>query len=211
MNPVCAGPAPARASPEPLSLGRAQRARGLGFTNRPRVRDDVRPTDAAATEEWVADQPIDLETILGERFTVLSGYRAPGSRSTFDHVVVGPAGVFVVLRFDEVGRVRVSGERVTLNDESIVPIVQRARRQALAVQLLLADGLAELDLRVTPVVWVRRASLGLRRLASGVRLASARDLRRRVARAPSVLPATEARKLTLLAEGRLVPAQGLSA
>ena len=106
MNPVCAGPVPVRASPEPLSLGRAQRARGLGFTNRPRVRDDVRPTDAAATEERVADQPIELEAILGERFTVLSGYRAPGSRSTFDHVVVGPAGVFVVLRFDEAGRVR---------------------------------------------------------------------------------------------------------
>ena len=159
----------------------------------------------------MAEQPVELETILGERFTVLSGYRAPGSRSTFDHVVVGPAGVFVVLRFDEPGRLRIRGDSVTLNDESIVPVVQRARRQALAVQLLLADGLAELDLRVTPIVWVRRARLGLRRLATGVRLASVRDLRRWVARAPGVLPATEARKLTLLAEGRLVPARGLSA
>ena len=42
----------------------------------------------------------------------------------------------------------------------------------MALQLLLADALSELELRVTPVLWARTAHLSLRRMAFGVRLAS---------------------------------------
>ncbi len=154
---------------------------------------------------------VELEAALGERFTVLSGFRAPGSRSVFDHVTIGPAGVFVVQAFDEPGRIRVRGQLATLNGESILPLVQGVRRQALALQLLLADRLAELELRVAPVVWVRAARLGMRRAVTGVRLASTRDLRNQIARANAILADGPARDLTSLAEARLISARGLSA
>src|SRR5205807_7649797 len=101
----------------------------------------------------------ELEAILGERFAVLSGYRAPGSRSAFGHVVIGPSGVFVVHAMDERGTLRVRNDDVLLDAEPVGSVVQRVRRQAIALQLLLADALSELELRVSPVVAARAARL----------------------------------------------------
>ena len=152
-----------------------------------------------------------LATLLGERFAVLSGYRAPGGRLAFGHVVVGTTGVFVVHEFDGDGTIRARRDGVTLDGEPLGPLVKRVRRQGLALQLLLADALAELELRVTPILWARIARLGLRRAAAGVRLVTTRDLRRRIGHGTTLLPATTVRKLVSLAEARMIPVQGLSA
>jgi hypothetical protein len=154
---------------------------------------------------------MDLEAILGERFVVLSGYRPPGSRSALGDVVIGPSGVFVVDAFDTKGRFRITKDDVTFDAEPFGPVLQRVRRQGLALQLLLADALSELELRVAPVLWARAAHLSLRRMAFGVRLASTRDLRRRIGRGGPVLPSADVRRLTSLAEARLIPIEGLSA
>ncbi len=159
----------------------------------------------------MAVQPFDLETILGARFAVLSGYRPPGARSTLGHVVIGPSGVFVVEPFDGSGTLRVRDDEATLNAEPLAQTIQRVRRQAVALQLLLADALAELELRVAPVLWAPAARLRMRRVASGVRLASTRDIRRRIARAAQVLPVAEVRRLIALAEARLISVESLSA
>ncbi len=152
-----------------------------------------------------------LEGILGERFAVLSGCRVPGARSAFADVVVGPTGVFVVEPLDGEGAVRVHGEDVMLESESLVATLQRLRRQGFALQMLLADALTELELRVRPVLWTRAARLGLRRVAYSVRLATTRDVRRMIAKGGTVLPASEVRRLVALAENRLIPVEGLSA
>jgi hypothetical protein len=152
-----------------------------------------------------------LEGLLGERFAVLSGCRAPGSRSVFGDVVLGPTGVFVVQPLDGQGAVRVRREEVTLEAESLVATLQRLRRQGLALQMLLADALTELELRVRPVLWTRAARLGLRRVAFSVRLATTRDVRRMIAKGGTLLPASEVRRLVSLAQMRLIPAEGLSA
>ena len=159
----------------------------------------------------MAGEPPDLVAVLGARFAVLTGYRPPGARAPFGHVVVGPSGVFLVEPFDGPGTLRVRGEDVTLDAEPFAATVQRVRRQSLALQLLLGDALAELDLRVSPVLWVRAARLRARRVAAGVRLASTRDIRRRIGRGGTVLPAAAVRRLMALAEARLIPARGLSA
>jgi hypothetical protein len=159
----------------------------------------------------MAGVPPDLEAVLGARFAVLTGYRPPGSRVPFGHVVVGPTGLFLVEPFDGAGTLRVKGEDVTLDSEPFAATVQRVRRQGLALQLLLGDALAELDLRVAPVLWARAARLRARRVAAGVRLASTRDIRRRIGRGGTVLPAASVRRLMALAEARLIPAEGLSA
>ena len=153
----------------------------------------------------------DLQTILGNPFVVLSGYRPPGSRLPFGDVAIGVPGVYVVERLDEPGTVRFRGGDVLLDAEPVGPLVQRVRRQAFALQLLMADALGELEVRVAPVLWVRSARLALRRVAAGVRLASTRDLRRRMGRGAPVLPVGAVRRLASLAETRLIPARGLSA
>jgi hypothetical protein len=152
-----------------------------------------------------------LTALLGERFAVLSGYRVPGGRLAFGHVVVGTTGVFVIHEFDGDGTIRARRDDVTLDGEPLGPLVKRVRRQGLALQLLLADALSELELRVTPVLWARIARLGLRRAAAGVRLVTTRDLRRRIGHGTTQLPATTVRKLVSLAEARMIPMQGLSA
>jgi hypothetical protein len=157
------------------------------------------------------DEDEALGSILGERFAVLTGYRPPGSRSPFGHVVLGATGVFVVQPFDDEGSLRVRGEDVTLDGEPLDPLVQRVRRQAFALQLLLADALSALDVRVAPVLWVRSARLGLRRAAAGVRLTSTRDLRRLIGNGRALVPPDEVRRLSSLARARLVPVRGLSA
>jgi hypothetical protein len=159
----------------------------------------------------MAGEPADLEATLGPRFAVLTGYRPPGSRGPFGHVVIGPSGVFLVEPFDGRGTLRVRDGEVTLDAEPFGPIVQRVRRQAFALQLLLADALAELDLRVAPILWARAARLRVRRVAGDVRMATTRDLRRRIVRGGTVLPAVAVRRLMALAEARLIPAEGLSA
>ena len=152
-----------------------------------------------------------LEAILGERFAVLSGYRAPGSRAAFGHVVLGSTGVFVVQELEDGGSLKVRGHDVTLDGEPLDPVVQRVRRQAIALQLLLADALSDLDMRVTPVLWIRSARLGLRRAAAGVRFSSTRDLRRLIGKGPATVPPDGVRRLASLARARLIPVQGLSA
>jgi hypothetical protein len=159
----------------------------------------------------MAAEPADLEGILGTRFAVLTGYRPPGARGPFGHVVIGPSGIFLIEPFDGTGTLRVRDEAVTLDSVPFTTTMQRVRRQAFALQLLLADALSELELRVAPVLWVRAARLRLRRTAGGVRLASTRDVRRMIGRGGTVLPAAAVRRLMGLAEARLIPAQGLSA
>jgi hypothetical protein len=149
-----------------------------------------------------------LGALLGDRFEVLSGYRAPAARLAFGHVVVGTTGVFVVHELDGGGTIRARRGDVTFNGEPLGPLVQRVRRQGIALQLLLADALSELEVRVSPVLWARSARLGLRRAAVGVRLVTTRDLRRRIGRGTALLPATAVRRLVSLAETRMIPVQG---
>jgi hypothetical protein len=156
-------------------------------------------------------ETLDLQELLGSPFVVLSGYRPPGSPLPFGDVAIGAPGVYVVERLDEPGTVRVRGDDVLLDAQPVGALVRRVRRQAFALQLLLADALGELEVRVAPVLWVRSSRLALRRVAAGVRLASTRDIRRRMGGGAPVLPTSAVRRLTALAETRLIPIRGLSA
>ena len=152
-----------------------------------------------------------LGRMLGDRFVVLTGHRAPGSRAAFPAIAIGPAGVFVIEESHATGGIRVRRDVPFLSGEPAPGLVQRVRRHACALQLLLGDALSVSGLRVTPVLWVRHARLGLRRVASGVQLQTDRSLRAALRRARSVLPESEVAALIRLAEARLVPLEGKSA
>ncbi len=152
-----------------------------------------------------------LGRMFGDRFVVLTGHRAPGSRAAFPAIAIGPAGVFVIEESHAKGRLRIRQDVPFLGREPAPELVQRVRRHACALQLLLGDALSVSGLRVTPVLWLREARLGLRRLAGGVRLQTDRSLRAALRRARSVLPEPEVAALIRLAETRLIPLEGKSA
>jgi hypothetical protein len=152
-----------------------------------------------------------LSRLLGDRFAVVTGHRAPGSRAPFPAIAIGRSGVFVIEETQAPGKLRVRRDVPFLDGEPVPAVTQRVRRHALALQLLLGDALSGAGLRVTPVLWVREARLGVRRLAGGVRLLSDRGLRVAFRRARAVLPESEVAALIRLAEGRLIPLEGKSA
>jgi hypothetical protein len=152
-----------------------------------------------------------LARMLGERFVVLTGHRAPGSRAAFPAIAIGPAGVFVIEESHARGRLRIRRDVPFLGREPVPGVTQRVRRHALALQLLLGDALSVSGLRVTPVLWVREARLGLRRLVGGVHLQTDRSLRTALRRSRPVLPEPEVAALIRLAEARLIPLEGKSA
>jgi hypothetical protein len=152
-----------------------------------------------------------LSRMLGDRFVVLTGHRAPGSRAAFPAIAIGSAGVFVIEESHARGRLRILRDVPFLGKEPVPGVTQRVRRQALALQLLLGDALSVSGLRVIPVLWVRQARVGVRRLVGGVQLHTDRSLRVTLRRTRSVLPEPEVAALIRLAEARLIPLEGKSA
>lgn len=152
-----------------------------------------------------------LSGLIGERFVVLTDHRAPGARAAFPAIAIGPAGIFVIEEHRAHGRFRVRRDVPFLGKEAVPGVTQRVRRHALALQLLLGDALSGTGLRVTPVLWVREARVGLRRLVGGVQLQTDRSLRAALRRARAVLPEADVADLIRLAEARLIPLETKSA
>jgi hypothetical protein len=158
---------------------------------------------------WVPPTEEFLSMLLGAGFAVLTGYRTPGARTPMASVVIGPPGVFVVHDVALTGHVVVR-RGVLLHDGEPRAFAQHARRQAMALQLLLGDAMNELRLKVNPLLLVRGVRLGWIRMTSGVRVASDRDLAKMLRRSRSVLSPNQVERLVELAEHRLQPIDGLA-
>ena len=152
-----------------------------------------------------------LAHLESDGYRVLHDRRIPGSRGNIDHVVIAPAGVFVVavslmgvlsgvyvvetkswsgaVRLRD-GAIRVAGRRSA--------VVEQVQREADAVAVALPGT------QVTPIVCVHRADLPLRQLeVEGVRVVGPKGLLSRLREGPIRLGLADIDRLTAQLDDRL--------
>lgn len=147
-----------------------------------------------------------LEPLTVEGFRVFHDMAIPGSRSNIDHIVIGPPGIVVVETKSLKGRLRVRGSDVYVNGRR-TGMIEEVRREALAVQIVLADEVGARGYRIGMAICVHRADLPWRRLSvQGIPIVSGRGLLKVLRDAPERLSDTEVERVADLVAGRLRPA-----
>jgi Nuclease-related domain len=102
----------------------------------------------------------DLEALRAEGITVLHDRRIPGSRANIDHIVISPAGVFVVdpknyrgkVEERDVGGLFRTDLRLYVGGRDKTKLVKGMDRQVAAVRAALAQDEKWSDVPVTPVL-----------------------------------------------------------
>lgn len=154
------------------SAGREANRRGLSRDKRvmkthPRIGKTMLALteDPQSTQAWTRGAEgeralgVTLESLRDEGFGVLHDRRIPGGRANIDHLVVGPAGVFVIDAKRYRGKVerRNRGSllardwRLYVNGRDRSSLVNDMARQVEAVRLALARSAVE-ECRVVPVL-----------------------------------------------------------
>jgi hypothetical protein len=148
-----------------------------------------------------------LDTLITLGYIVLHDRVIPGLRANIDHVAIGPAGVFVIETKNLRGKLTIVGEKLFVGERTRTGIVDETYREALAVQVCLADRLNLLRQTVRPLLCVHRtAQLLLDNEVQGVRVLSGPQLVRFVRRLPTLLDYETVQDLASVADGRLLPA-----
>jgi hypothetical protein len=149
-----------------------------------------------------------LAPLEREGFFVLHDRLIPGARSAnIDHVVIGPPGIFVVETKSLTGKLSIRGGEVYVAGRRRTGMLDEVKREALAVQVVLADEIEAQGYRVTPVICVHRADLPwFRSDVGGIRIVSGRELVKRLRKAERRLAPDEVQRLAGLADARLKPA-----
>lgn len=93
-----------------------------------------------------------LEPLLAEGFVVINDRLIPGLRGNLDHLAIGPTGIFAIETKNWTGRIQVIGGRLFVNDHDRSWVLDQVYREAIAVQIALADELNANRLTVTPVI-----------------------------------------------------------
>jgi hypothetical protein len=144
---------------------------------------------------------------LDDRFSVIHDRRIPGSRANIDHLVIGPTGIYVVETKNVRGKVSVRRGELLVNGRKRA-YGQQARREAAAVQQVLAHRLADLALDVQPLIcFVGDADLpwGASRI-DGVPLAYPKAIVKHLKGGPVVLSALQIQELSEICQNGLLPA-----
>ncbi len=175
------------------------------------VSDEPQSTRAwaigAAGEEKLA---ADLDDVPGIR--MLHDRRIPGTRRNIDHIVIGPAGIFVVDAKNHKGRLEIrdrggllrSDLRLTVGGRDISSAADGVLSQADVVATVLERAGIELAPSVTPVLCFLRVEWPLLRPPSvfrGVRLENDRSVRRLVTTRSTLAEAQADHLLSTLAAG----------
>ncbi len=141
--------------------------------------------------------------VADDGFSILGAVRLPGSGMAVDDVLVGPSGIYAVVRKRLAGRVRVSRDGVTVNGMERDAITEHVRSFGEALRRLVLVEFGDVPVPVVPVVCVsgfepsRNASVG------GVRLLSDRGLARALRKAPRALTRRDVEALTCVLRTRL--------
>jgi hypothetical protein len=145
-----------------------------------------------------------LEPLRAEGFRILHDRRIPGSRANIDHIVIGPPGIFVVETMSYTGRVSIRGVDVFVAGRRKTAMIEEVRREALAVQIALADEIDANGYLITPIICIHRARLPwFGSEVGGIRLVSGKGLVKRLRKGDRVLGAEEVQRLADLAGARL--------
>lgn len=115
---------------------------------------------------------------LGEAgFVILHDRKVPGWGGNLDHVAIGPSGIWAIETKNLAGKVVIRGEVLRIGGYRRDKIIEQVRQEATIVQVVLAESLGRLGLRVTPVICLHRGELPFfNKTVRGVRLASGRQL-----------------------------------
>jgi hypothetical protein len=148
-----------------------------------------------------------LEPLEAEGFRILHDRKIPGSRANIDHIVIGPPGIYVVETKSLGGSLQIRDNEVFVSGRRRTKMIDQVKREALAVQTVLAKELAATGWTVSPIICVHRADLPwLRSEVAGVRIVSGKDLVNRLREADHLLAPADVERLAALAAARLLPA-----
>ncbi len=150
-----------------------------------------------------------LAPLEREGFVMLHDRRLPGARWNVDHIVIGPAGVFVIETKHLSGKVAIAGDSLRLRGRSADAYLTEVWREAGAVQAVLARELATPAMDVRPILCVPGAELGWSRfrepVAQGVRVHGPRGMVRYLRNLPKRLTLGQVAELAAAVEGALPP------
>lgn len=140
-------------------------------------------------------------------YRVLHDRRIPGSRANIDHIAIGPGGVFVVETKSYKGKLEIRGEEIFVSGRNRTSVLEQTWREAVAVQGVLGELLAEFGLNVVPLLCIHGVEFPWgRSAAQGVRIVGARGLRKALESAETRLNGEQIQQLVDRAEVLLKPA-----
>jgi len=155
-------------------------------------------TVGAEGEERVAAL---LSGLRPEGFIVLNDLRIPGTRENIDHVVVGPAGVFVVETKHYSGLVRARGGELVVSGRRKTEFIDQVERQVAALRRTLGvDITAYIAFVGADFPWFGRQRV------RGVEALPLARLAKEIAAQPERLDESEVRRLAGLIEATFPPA-----
>jgi hypothetical protein len=178
---------------------------GLGVWTIGRLPSDALASGRGAAGERRTAEYLDDLTASG--YVILHDRLLPGLRTNIDHVAIGPAGVFVIETKNLRGKLTILGDKLFVGERTRTGVIDATYREALAVQVCLADRLNVLRHTVRPVLCIHRtAQLILDNEVQGVRVVSGPQLARFLRRLPTILDPEAVQELASVADTRLMPA-----
>jgi len=148
-----------------------------------------------------------LEPLRDEGFVILQDRKVPGWGGNLDHVAIGPTGLWAIETKSLAGKVVIRGDVLLIGGHRRDKIIEQVRQEATIVQVVLADSLTRLGLRVTPVICLHRGELPFfNKTVRGVRLASGRQLVRLLREGEAPLSSDQVSALAREADRVLRPA-----
>lgn len=187
---------------------------GSGFVAKVvRAVTDEPPSTRAWAIGAAGEEKLAAELAKVPELRILNDRRVPGTRGNIDHIVIGPAGVFVVDAKAHKGRIEIRDRgglfrtdyRLTVGGRDCSPLADGMRWQVEAVMTVLRNCGADPVPAVTPVLCFLEVEWPLFRAPDSfhnVRIESAWSLAR-VLTSTSVLTVTQADELAALLSKRL--------
>jgi hypothetical protein len=167
------------------------------------------PSDALAWGRGAAGErrtASHLDELAADGYVVLHDRLIPGARANIDHIAIGPAGVFVIETKALRGKLMIVGEKLFVGERTRTGVIDETYREAIAVQVCLADRLNALRSTVRPILCIHRTmQLLLDNEVQGVRVVSGPQLARFLRRLPALLDAEAVQDLAAIADQRLLP------
>jgi hypothetical protein len=118
-----------------------------------------------------------MAPLAADGYYVLGDRRFPESAANIDHLLVGPAGIFVVDAKSWTGDVRLEGKSLRQNGRRRDEHIERLRTQAVGVAAVMEDGIGEHRTPVRPVMcFVEGAEIERRTAVDRVHVLNSGDL-----------------------------------
>jgi hypothetical protein len=144
-----------------------------------------------------------LEPLLDAGYVVLYNRMIPGIKADIDALVIGPTGIFTIETKNWSGKLDVRHDRLFVGEHDRTWVIRQVYREALAVQMALAEELAKERLTVTPILCAIGGVASGQKVASGVQVTSGPRLADVLTRGSQVLDDERVQELVRAADRSL--------